>query len=152
MSRRVFFSFHYQRDLWRVNVIRNSGMIEGVAAAGFVDASVWEEAKRLGDAAIKALINRGLDGTSVTVVLIGAETASRRYVDYEIRQSLARGNGLFGIRVNGIKDQNGQTDPPGALPIALAEARAPIHSWEYGELGTWVEEAVAAAAATATRR
>lgn len=147
MSRKVFFSFHYQRDLWRANVVRNSGMIEGVAAAGFADASLWEETKKKGDAAIKALIDRGLDGTSVTAVLIGAHTASRKYVDYEIRQSLARGNGLLGIRVNSIKDRNGQLDSPGALPTALAEAGVPVYSWEYGKLGTWVEAASSAAAA-----
>jgi len=147
VSRRVFFSFHYQRDLWRVNVVRNSGMIDGVSAAGFADASLWEEAKRQGDAALKALIDRGLEGTSVTVVLIGAEAAARRYVDYEIRQSLGRGNGLLGVRVNAIKDRNGQADSPGTVPIALAEAQVPIYVWEYGKLGTWVEDAFNSAAA-----
>ena len=49
MARKVFFSFHYQRDLWRVNVVRNSGVIDGVAAAGFHDASLWEETKKKGD-------------------------------------------------------------------------------------------------------
>jgi hypothetical protein len=144
VGRRVFFSFHYQRDLWRVNVVRNSGMIDGVSSAGFADASLWEETKRQGDAAIKALINRALEGTSVTVVLIGAETANRRYVDYEIRQSVARGNGLIGVRVNAIKDRNGQVDPSGSVPAALAEAQAPIYVWEYGKLGTWVELALTA--------
>jgi hypothetical protein len=141
MARKVFFSFHYQRDLWRVNVVRNSGVIDGVSAAGFADASLWEETKKRGDPAIKALIDRGLDGTSVTVVLIGAETAMRRYVDYEIRQSIARGNGLLGVRVDGIKDQRGQTDLAGSVPTALLEARAPVYTWAYGKLGTWVEEA-----------
>jgi hypothetical protein len=145
MSRKVFFSFHYQRDLWRVNVIRNSGIIEGVAAAGFADASLWEETERHGDAAIKALINHGLDGTSVTVVVIGAETANRKYVDYEITESVARGNGLIGIRVNAIKNQKGHADSPGAVPRALADVRAPIYSWEYGKLGRWVDEAFRAA-------
>jgi MTH538 TIR-like domain (DUF1863) len=146
MSRRVFFSFHYQRDIWRANVIRNSGMIEGVSAAGFADASLWEETKKKGDAAIKALIDRGLDGTSVTVVLIGAQTASRKYVDYEVRQSLTRGNGLLGIRVDSIKDQNGQLDSPGAVPAALAQAGVLVYSWEYGKLGAWVEAAFNVAA------
>lgn len=141
MSRRVFFSFHYQRDLWRANVIRNSGMIEGVSAAGFADAYLWEETRKKGDAAIKTLIDQGLDGTSVTVVLIGAQTALRKYVDYEVRRSLARGNGLLGIRVDSIKDQNGQVDSPGAVPAALAEAGAPVYSWQYGKLGAWVEAA-----------
>src|SRR3954462_13232725 len=104
MARKVFFSFHYERDLWRVNVVRNSGMVEGLSAAGFNDRSLWEETKRRGDDAIKRLIDSGLNGTSVTVVLIGAETASRKYVSYEIENSVARGSGLVGIRIHNIKD------------------------------------------------
>jgi hypothetical protein len=68
--RNVFFSFHYQRDIWRANVVRNSGVVIGESAAGFRDASLWEEAKKKGDKAIKALIDEGLKGTSVTVVFI----------------------------------------------------------------------------------
>jgi MTH538 TIR-like domain (DUF1863) len=141
MARKVFFSFHYQRDLWRVNVVRNSGMIDGVAAAGFHDASLWEEAKRKGDDAVKRLINNGLDATSVTVVLIGAETSSRKYVTYEIEKSIARGNGLLGIHISNIKDQDGRTDSLGAVPAALSKSGAPVYTWEYGKLGEWVEKA-----------
>jgi antiphage defense system Thoeris ThsB-like protein len=142
MARRVFFSFHYQRDLWRVNIVRNSTVVEGVAAAGFSDASLWEKAKRESDAAIKSLIDKALDGTSVTVVLIGAETANRKYVTYEIEQSVARGNALIGVRIHNIKDSNGNTDYPGAVPAALTKASVPIHTYEYGKLGDWVEEAL----------
>ena len=77
MARKVFFSFHYARDLWRVNVVRNSGMIEGVAAAGFHDASLWEETKKRGDEAVKRLIDDSLRDTTVTVVLIGAESTGK---------------------------------------------------------------------------
>jgi hypothetical protein len=141
MARKVFFSFHYQRDLWRVNVVRNSGVIDGVAAAGFHDASLWEETKRKGEEAVKQLINSGLKGTSVTVVLIGAETSGRKYVTYEIDKSIACGNGLLGIYINNIKDKDGRIDPVGAVPAALSKSGAPIYTWEYGKLGEWVEKA-----------
>jgi len=141
MARKVFFSFHYGRDVWRVNVVRNSGVVEGVSAAGFHDASVWEETKKKGDEAIKKLIDRGLDGTSVTVVLIGAETANRSYVSYEIEKSVARGNGILGIRINNVKDKDGKTESPGPIPPVLANIGAPIYDWEYGRLGEWVERA-----------
>jgi hypothetical protein len=68
MARCVFFSFHYQRDVWRANVVRNSGVVIGSAAAGFTDGSLWEEAKRKGDAEIKRMIRQGLEGTTVTLV------------------------------------------------------------------------------------
>jgi hypothetical protein len=141
MARKVFFSFHYARDLWRVNVIRNSGAVEGVAAAGFHDALLWEETRKRGDEAVKRLIDSGLNGASVTVVLIGAETAARRYVSYEIDQSIACGKGLLGIFIHNIKDQYGHTTTQGVVPPALARSGAPIYTWEYGKLGQWVEEA-----------
>src|SRR6266852_4197222 len=122
MPRKVFFSFHYERDIWRTNVVRNSGVVGGTAAAGFHDASLWEEAKKKGDAEVKKLIDNGLNGTSVTVVLIGAETASRKFVDYEIEQSIARGNGLLGIYISGIKDQYGITAVQGVVPVRLTKA------------------------------
>jgi len=141
MARKVFFSFHYGRDVWRVNVVRNTGVVEGVSAAGFHDASVWEETKKKGDEAIKKLIDSGIDGTSVTVVLIGAETANRSYVSYEIEKSVARGNGILGIRINNVKDKDGKTESPGPIPPVLANIGAPIYDWEYGRLGEWVERA-----------
>jgi hypothetical protein len=141
MARKVFFSFHYERDIWRVNVVRNSGAIEGISAAGFHDASLWEETKRKGDVAVKKLIDSGLEGASVIVVLIGAQTASRRYVSYEVEQSVARGKGILGIRINNIKDKDGRIDPAGAIPAALARIGAEVYTWEYGKLGEWVEKA-----------
>ena len=143
MARRVFFSFHYQKDIWRVNIVRNSGVVEGYAAAGFQDASLWEEAKRKGDATIKALINRGLEGTSVTCVLIGQETSQRDYVAYEIEKSIERGNGLLGIYIYNLKDKDGNVGGywPGAVPAALTKASAPIYTWDKDKFGDWVEVA-----------
>lgn len=34
MARRVFCNFHYQRDIWRENIVRKSNMIEGTSTAG----------------------------------------------------------------------------------------------------------------------
>jgi hypothetical protein len=77
MARHVFFSFHYQQDIFRVNQIRNLPEIIEESAAGFKDKSLWEESKQKGDAAIKKLIDAGLTGTSVTVVCIGSATAGQ---------------------------------------------------------------------------
>lgn len=146
MARRVFFSFHYQRDIWRVNQIRNIGEIVGTAAAGFHDASLWEEAKKKGDAVIKAMIDDALNQTSVTVVCIGAATAGRKYIDYEIARSIARGNGLVGIQINELKDQFGRTDPVGATPAALKNAGASIYRYvDHARLKARIDEAARAA-------
>ena len=73
--------------------------------------------------------------------LIGSETANRKYVSYEIDKSVARGNGLLGVRIINIKDQNGRTDLLGAIPAQLIKVGAPVYTWEYGKLGEWVENA-----------
>lgn len=142
MARRVFFSFHYQRDIWRINQIRNLHEIVGCAAAGFQDASLWEEAKKKGDAEIKRMIDNALERTTVTVVFIGAQTAGRKYINYEIQQSIARGNGLVGIQINHLKDKDGKTDPVGAIPALLTQNGAPVYKYVDGDkLAARIEEA-----------
>jgi hypothetical protein len=111
--RRVFFSFHYKRDIWRANVVRNSWVTQDKESTGFWDASLWEEAKKKGNEAIKRMIDKGLEGTSVTVVLIGAETSDRDWVKYEIKKSHERGNGLLGVYIHNIKDKDERTDKKG---------------------------------------
>lgn len=142
MLRKVFFSFHYQEDIFRVNVVRKSGVVMGNSAAGFLDASLWEKTKKKGVKAVKSLIDRGLEGTSVTCVLIGQKTASRKYVTYEIEQSVKKGNGLLGIHINDIKDIKGDTNFwRGDVPAALEKHGAPIYDWDVNSFRNWVEDA-----------
>lgn len=146
MARRVFFSFHYQRDVWRVNQIRNIPEITGTAAAGFQDASLWEEAKKKGDAAIKKLIDDGLYNTTVTVVCIGYKTAGRKYINYEIEQSIARGNGLVGIQIHHLKNSDGETDSPGAIPAKLKTGGYKSYKYTTSDkLAEYIEDAAEAA-------
>ena len=140
-GRRVFFSFNYQQDIWRAANVRKAGTLDVVARAGWTDASIWEEAKRKGDAEIRNLIDTALKGTSVTVVLIGAETASRRWVTYEIDQSVQRGNGVLGVRVHRIKDQDGRRSSRGLIPKALFDGHYRVYDWDSAGLGRWVERA-----------
>ena len=73
-------------------------------SAGFWDAAKWEEAKKKGEKAVHDWIDDQLNGTSVTAVLIEAETADRPYVGYEIQQSHTRSNGILGIYIHNMKD------------------------------------------------
>ena len=105
MPRTVFFSFHYQRDIMRVQIVKNHYVTKGnYTAAGYFDGSLEEKAKKEGDDIVKRLINTGLQGSSVTCVLIGAETYTRRWVDYEIFKSIELGMGVFGIHIHQIPD------------------------------------------------
>lgn len=157
MVRRVFFSFHYENDHWRANPVRNSWVTQDDReAAGFIDSAEWEEVKRNGDAAIKRWINKQLKNTSVTVVLIGSETADRKWVNYEIEQSYERGNGLVGIYIHNIENRLKRTSRKGENPLVnwyvKENGRRKYFSdifntyyWKhnngYQNLGDWVEEA-----------
>lgn len=160
MARRVFFSFHYERDIWRANVVRNSWVTQDREAAGFWDASLWEKAKEQGDDALKELIGDGLLGTSVTTVLIGAKTSERKWVKYEIKESYKRGNGLLGIYINRIEDQDGEKDEAGPNPFdsiyieqdgknVYFSELYPTYYWfkdeGYDNIGSWIEKAAKAA-------
>ena len=144
MARRVFFSFKYL-DVSRAMVVRNSWVTQGRQAAGFVDAADFESIKRQGDSAIKRWIDGQLLNTSVTVVLVGANTCSSRWVKYEIELSIARGNGLLGIDVSKIKDFDGNTSYRcGEIPKGYK-----FYLWKkddgFNNMGEWIEEAARAA-------
>ena len=157
MARRVFFSFHYQNDIWRVNQVRNSWVTQDRSSAGFFDGSLWEEAKLKGEAAIKRLIDDGLQNTSVTIVLIGSQTFGRKYVEYEIIESYRRGNGLLGIYIHNLKNHAGNVDTRGNNPFAniyIEDSNNfrtyfsniyPTYDYTYqngyANLGNWIEEA-----------
>ena len=142
MARRVFFSFHYQRDIFRVNQIRSMPNITGCSAAGFQDASLWEDAEKKGEAAIKKLIDDGLNNTSVTVVCIGEKTAGRKYINYEIQKSIDRGNGLVGVQIHHLKDHNQNTDNPGEIPAKLKNGGYKSYKYvDKDKLATWIEAA-----------
>jgi hypothetical protein len=122
--RRVFFSFHYQRDIRRVFQVRNQWVTKpDRKAAGYFDGSLTEKAKTEGAAVVKRLINGGLAGSSVTCVLVGYQTFSRHWVRYEIFKSLEQGMGLFGVRIHGLPDMHHGVDIMGPNPfdyLALA--------------------------------
>lgn len=146
MARRVFFSFHYQRDVWRVNQIRNIPNIIGTPAAGFDDASLWEAAKKKSDAAIYKLIDDALQNTSVTLVFVGYKTAGRKFINYEITQSIERGNGLVAVQIHHLKDQYEKTDPPGAIPAKIEANGYKAYKYSNHEALARCIEAAASAA------
>jgi len=144
MARRVFFSFEYG-DVQRAMVVRNSWVTQDREAAGFIDAAEVESLSRQGDAAIRRWISDQLNGTSVTVVLVGPNTCTSKWVDHEVEQSKARGNGLLGIDISLIKDFNQRTTTCcGTIPYGY-----PFYAWEahggYANVGEWIEQAAKSA-------
>ena len=115
--------------------------------------------KKQGDAAIQKWIDNEMNGTSVTVVLIGSQTANRPWVNYEIIESAKRGNGLLGVYIHNVKDLNGKTDSAGLNPFSFIRwdngrgrplsDTYPTYDWVANDgrknLSAWVESAARAA-------
>lgn len=118
MAKKVYFAFHYQDVVdFRANVIRKHNFTKGVEGAGYYDYSIWEESRKNGDAALKRMIHAELEGTSVTVVLIGSNTYERPWVRYEIVKSIERSNRVFGIHINSIAGKDQKTKIQGPNPF-----------------------------------
>lgn len=157
MARRTFFSFHYENDVWRANIVRNSWVSKpDRETAGFIDSAAFEEVKKGGDAAIKRWIDNQLAGTSVTVVLIGSDTSNRPYCKYELEKSYEKGNGMLGIYIHNLKDRNGNTSSKGSNQFGeigkdkngesvFFSVAYNTYDWVaddgYNKLGDWIEEA-----------
>jgi hypothetical protein len=144
MARRVFFSFHFDGDIWRANQVRNCNVVAGADVAGFFDHSEYVDAKKKGEDAIRRMIKKHLSFTTVTVVLIGKETAERPWVKEEIKLSLAQNNGLLGIYIHHLKNQKGESSWfRGTKPDVPWGTDFPAYDWD-GDLDRFKREIEAA--------
>ena len=150
MKRQVFYSFHYKPDNWRAAQVRNIGVVEGNAPASDND---WETIKGQGDIAIKRWINAQMKGRSCTIVLVGSNTAGRKWIEYEIERSLLDGKGVAGICIHGLLNREGKVSVKGKNPFKniLMGARCynpsganskEKYAWISENLSDIVEEAI----------
>lgn len=156
MARKVFFSFHYDRDVRRIQQVRNSWVIrQSGQSQPFFDAADFEEAKRRAGG-IQRWIDDQLHGCSVTAVLFGRETYAREWVKYEIEQSYNRGMGIIAIDIHNLRDPLNGTDYPGPNPldyVVMSGRRLsslyPTYDWSrddgYNNIGIWIERAARSA-------
>lgn len=160
-TKRVFYSFHFDNDVMRVQLIRNIGSLEDNKP---VTINEWEEVRRGKDPAIKKWIDDNMKYRQCVVVLIGEETAYRPWVQYEIEKAWNDGKGVVGIYIHNLNCANktrrtgSGTCSQGPNPFAQFNVKGvPLSnivkcynpsSWNaYNEisnnLNAWVEEAIA---------
>ena len=112
-KRQIFYSFHYKPDAWRASMVRNIGSIEGNRPAPDND---WETIAK-NDETIKRWIIDQMKYRSCTIVLVGKDTAKRKWIDYEIKKSWSSGMGVVGIYIHGLKNQEGYITIRGGNPF-----------------------------------
>lgn len=79
---------------------------------------------------IQRIRDHFITGTSCTIVLVGAETWKRKYVDWEIKATLDKEHGLIGVRLpTAPVNQNYTVTVPGRLHDNISSGYALWISW-----------------------
>lgn len=157
MARNAFYSFHYVPDNWRASQVRNMGVVESNRPASDND---WETVKKGGDKAIQKWIDDQMYGKSVAVVLIGQNTAGRKWIKYEIQKAWENNKGVLGIYIHNLKDKDGNQSSKGKNPFddftignkrmsSIVKAYDPhfststyVYNYIKENLADWIEEAI----------
>ena len=161
MPRRIFHSFRHSYDWWRVQTVRQMGVIEGQSLLSPND---WEDVQRKGDRAIQTWIDAQMHGRSCVVVLIGSATAGRKWVNYEMTKGWSDGKGVVGVHIHRLKNSKGEQNPRGVNPLAsvtvetrhgtpmlsnVAQTYDPpyssstdVYNYIRNNIEAWIEEAI----------
>lgn len=153
MKRKVFYSFHFDNDVMRVQQIRQMGALEGDEP---VSPNTWEQIKRT-EKGVKDWIDQNLNGKSCLVVLIGSQTAERPWVKYEIKRAWELNKPVVGVYIHRLNCPRNGYSSKGSNPfdnftfrrsgvIVKPLVYEPKASDAYGDikenLATWIENAI----------
>ena len=163
MARKVFFSFHYKPDHWRASQVRQKGAIEGEAPVSDDD---WEKVTKGGDPAIEKWIDGQISGKSCAVVLLGADTAGRKWIEHGICKARNEKKAYleFTSTNSRITTRSSQRRPPPFDLITFGTNRSKlstvvqaydppysdsteVYAYTRKHLSDWVEDAITTRAA-----
>lgn len=113
-KRQVFFSFEYNKDAWRASQVRNMGKVDNSSTFSDND---WEEVKEKTDSKIKEWIDNQMAKRSCLVVLIGATTSGRKWINYEIEKAYELNKGIVGIYIHRLQDEHRNQTTKGGNPF-----------------------------------
>lgn len=152
-KRQVFYSFHFDNDVMRVQQVRNMGVIEGNTP---VSPNEWETVKKGGDKEIEQWINDNMKYKSAVIVLIGEKTSERPWIKHEIKKAWADGKGLLGIYIHNLDCPNNGKCKTGRNPfenftIGNKKLSDVVRTYDPGNdaynniktnIDKWIEEAI----------
>ena len=126
----VFISFASE-DLNDVNMLRGQAENEN-SDIEFNDWSLKEPFDSKDAEYVKRGVRERIRQCSVTVVYVSVETTDSKWVDWEIRESIAMGKGVVAM-YKGDK-------PPARLPKAVTDNKVPVVPWNQKELAKAIEK------------
>ncbi|MHA6846520.1 TIR domain-containing protein [Ralstonia syzygii] len=130
-SRHIFISFDHE-DLTDVNLLRGQAKSDKVDLQ-FDDYSVKEPYDSTNADYIKRQIREKIDRCSVTVVYLTDKSASSKWVNWEIEESIKCGKGVIGV-------YKGDT-PPAKLPSVFQQHGCKAVKWEHVGMMKAIEDA-----------
>ena len=103
-----------------------------------------------------------MNGRSCTIVLIGENTAGRKWINYEIKKTWESGKGLLGIYIHNLVNLQGEKCKKGSNPFAeftLGEKKEPfinyvktydppyleskdVYTYIEKNIESWIEQAI----------
>src|SRR5262245_32055382 len=96
--RRVFVSYHHADQAWKNALVQEFSRRLGIFTDGSLDDRVDSNQP---DYVHRQIREEYITGSSVTIVLCGAQTWKRRYIDWEIHSTLFKRHALLGIVLPG---------------------------------------------------
>lgn len=131
-TRRVFISYHYE-DLRQIQGLRLM-MHNPNVKVEIYERSVREAVNSDRGAYVRSRIRPMIEKAEVLLCCIGNGTASRDWVDWEVRAAHHARLGLCGVRLKGSR---------GKTPRALVELGAPVRTWSAENIVQLIEQAAA---------
>lgn len=146
--RRVFISYHHKGDQAYYDIFSKTFHDKYEV---FYDNSL-DRARDSEDASyiLRYIRENHLTGSSCTIVLCGAATWGRKYVDWEVQASLTQEMGLLALRLPTLKPAQGQStvSVPGRVYDNIQSGYAVWVNWETATASTdalskFIEDAIA---------
>jgi hypothetical protein len=126
----VFISFDSE-DLNDVNMLRGQAKNEN-SDIEFNDWSLKEPFDSKKADYIKRGIRERIRQCSVTIVYVSEKTADSKWVDWEIRESIAMRKGVVAMYKGDV--------PPAHLPKAVTDNKVPVLPWNQKELAKAIKK------------
>ncbi len=131
MTRRIFLSFDSD-DLNLVNLFRGQAANPNLEI-DFYDGSLKDGIDSQNADYIKSKIRPKIQNASVTVCLLGSNTHTSKWVDWELIVSQDAGNGIVGVRLH-----SSASDIP---PSRLSRLNGIIVNWNQEQINNAIEKA-----------
>lgn len=97
VRRKIFVSYHHRGDQAYYDAFSTEfhDTLEAIADNSLERSIDSDDV----DYVMRRIRDRYISGTSCTILLIGAATWGRKYIDWEIKATLERGHGLIGVQL-----------------------------------------------------